>query len=379
MKASPEQLIALRKVARSLGMLQEQVAFVGGMTSGLLVTNPGAPMARPTDDVDLIVEVASTVEYQAKLGEQLRALGFCEDSREGAPICRWLLGTIAVDVMPTQPGVLGFSNAWYVHAINTARTTLLPPDDHGSVSIKVINAPAFCATKLAAWASRGKGDLLHHDIEDIVALVDGRAELLAELESEVPELRSFVASSITSLFAKGLEEQLPGHLQGDAASQARLPFVLTTLKRIARCPQVLNLGDRVTAHAGGDPGVTGVPPGALWDWEIVSVEKALASTPPAGSSHVAVVARLTSHSRTAGTTGDGRLVLIEDSMGRRFPPLYRLLHAERTRRRMLEPYDQILPDEQFDTVWVYELPADAKGLKLLLPFDSIELSFERPG
>jgi predicted nucleotidyltransferase len=377
MKASPEQLVALRTVARRLGALRERVVFVGGMASGLLVTDPGAPMARPTDDVDLIVEIASTGEYQTSLREKLVANGFHEDSREGAPICRWLLDdTLRVDVMPTDAKVLGFSNGWYSHAIKTAKVIDLPPDDQGPVSINVIAAPAFCATKLAAWASRGKGDLLHHDLEDLVALVDGRAELLGELESDAPALRKFVADSLQSLFAKGLEDQLPGHLQGDQASQARLPFVLTTLRRMARYPTVLNVGERVAA---GDPGVTGVPPGSSWDWEIVSVEKALASKPATGSSHVAIVARLTSHSLTAGTTGDGRDVFVEDSMGRRFRPLYKLLHAERARRRMPDPHDQILPHEPFDTVWVYELPANAKVLRLLLPSSNYEMPFERPG
>ena len=112
MKASPEQLVALRKVARGLGSLRSEVVFVGGITTGLLVTDPGAPTARPTTDVDLIIEVSSTIEYQTKLRKRLRQRGFREDSRENAPLCRWLLGPIAVDVMPVRKGVLGFSNVW---------------------------------------------------------------------------------------------------------------------------------------------------------------------------------------------------------------------------------------------------------------------------
>lgn len=98
------------------------------MASGLLVTDPGAPVARPTDDVDLIIEIASTFEYQTSLRDHLVASGFQEDSREGAPLCRWLLDeTLAVDVMPTDARVLGFSNDWYAHALETARLIELPP------------------------------------------------------------------------------------------------------------------------------------------------------------------------------------------------------------------------------------------------------------
>lgn len=106
---------------------------------------------------------------------------------------------------------------------------------------------------------------------------------------------------------------------------------MTTLERIVRCPTKLSVGERVVA---GDPGATGGPRGSSWDWEIVSVEKALASKPSAGISHVAIVARLTSHDGTAGTTGDGRDVFVEDSKGRRYRPLHKLLHAERARRRV---------------------------------------------
>jgi hypothetical protein len=379
MKASAEQLAALRLVARRLGKLREEVVFVGGMTTGLLVTDSGAPMARPTNDVDVILEVASPVRYTTKLRKRLLACGFREDTREGAPRCRWSLEGRTVDIMATEPGVLGFSNVWYPHALATAKIIELPPDDQGPTSIKVITAPAFLATKLVSWKARGKGDLLHHDVEDVVSIVDGRSELLGEIESDAPELRKFLAASVTSLFGAGLEEQLPSHLAGDA-SQARLPSVLTTLRRIARCPRLLKVGERVTASSNGDPGATNVPGGATWDWEIREIDNAVASRPPAGGSHVAVVARLTSHSlTTAGTAGDGREIHVEDSTGRHFRLLYKLLHGERGRRSMPDPYDQILPHQPFDTVWIYELPSAARGLRLLLPFDNVELPFERPG
>jgi hypothetical protein len=378
MKASPDQLAALRLVARRLGKLRDEVVFVGGMTTGLLVTNRGAPMARPTNDVDVILEVASTVEYQTKLRKRLRACGFREATGEGAPLCRWLLEGVAVDVMPTQAGVLGFSNRWYAHAVASARSATLPPDEGGVVSINVIAAPAFLATKLVSWRARGKGDLLHHDIEDVVSVVDGRPQLLGEIESDTPEIRKFLAESVASLFRAGLEELLPSHLPGDSASQARFPSVLTTFRRIERCPRLLKLGERVVAASNGDPGATNVPGDASWDWEIRRIESAVASKPSPGCCHVAVVARLTSHSMTAGTTGDGRAVLVEDSVGRRFRPLYKLLGGERARRSMPDLSVQILPHEPFNTVWVYELPTNANDLRLLLPFDNIELPFELP-
>ncbi|MBM4394648.1 MAG: hypothetical protein FJ087_03030 [Deltaproteobacteria bacterium] len=235
MKVSPEQLLALRHVATHLGPLRDEVVFVGGMVTGLLVTDPGAPMARPTDDIDLIIEVASTVAYQTWLRDRLIAQGFRE-SVEDDIVCRWRLGEFVVDVMPATPGVLGFSNPWYPHALATAREVALPGREGGRVSIRVISAPAFLGTKLVAWEGRGNGDLLHPDIEDVVAVANGRQELPVEVERDAPELRRFLADAIEKLFATGLEDALPGHLEGDAASQARLPQVVATLRRIARRP-----------------------------------------------------------------------------------------------------------------------------------------------
>ena len=137
------------------------------------------------------------------------------------------------------------------HAHKTAKSVTLPPDEEGSVSVNVVAAPVFLATKLVAWASRGGGDVLHSDIEDIVAVVDGRPELLGELEADAPRLRKFVAESVASLLATGLEDQVAGHLPGDRASQGRLPIVLTTLRRIARRPNLLQIAERVTVRIGG--------------------------------------------------------------------------------------------------------------------------------
>src|SRR5688572_7597047 len=95
----PPSLIA---VAKRLGPLRDRVVFVGGMIRGLLVTDPAAGPPRPTDDVDLIVDVPSRQAYH-ELGDKLRELGFREDVEEDAPICRWVVDGVRADVMPIDP------------------------------------------------------------------------------------------------------------------------------------------------------------------------------------------------------------------------------------------------------------------------------------
>ncbi len=92
-----------------LGELAEKMVFLGGCAAGLLVTDPAAPPIRVTCDVDAIVQVGSTADYYI-LTAALREKGFSEDSSEGAPLCRWQGKSVILDVMPTDPEVLGFGN-----------------------------------------------------------------------------------------------------------------------------------------------------------------------------------------------------------------------------------------------------------------------------
>src|SRR2546427_11503369 len=111
----------LETAVRLLQPLLDELVFVGGCATGLLITDPAAGGIRPTKDVDTIAEVASYAEY-AKLSEKLRALNLKEDSREGAPTCRWRHGDLTIDVMPTDERILGFSNRWYAPAITSAQS-----------------------------------------------------------------------------------------------------------------------------------------------------------------------------------------------------------------------------------------------------------------
>lgn len=218
-------------VAERLGSdLCDRLVFVGGAVAGLLVTDPAQPAIRPTEDVDLIAQVTARTDYYA-LEAELRARGFQQDMRAGAPICRWTVAGVTVDVMPTLPDVLGFSNRWYPLACATAWAARLP----SGRSVQVIAAPAFVATKLEAFAGRGQGDyLFSHDLGDIISVIDGRDSLLKEMANADSALRQGVAEAFDRLLStRGFLDSLPGHLPGDAASQERLPDLMRKLRRIA--------------------------------------------------------------------------------------------------------------------------------------------------
>lgn len=211
--ANPNLEIMEVAVAR-LGALAEEMVFLGGCATGLLITDAAAPLIRATKDVDAIAEVASLIEYH-RLAKQLRGLGFSEDQSPDAPICRWQAGGILLDVMPTHPDILGFGNEWYQPAFDAAVRVALP----SGKKIRMVSAPYFLATKLAAFDGRGQGDyMMSHDMEDIIAVLDGRPEIVDEVRNCNQKLRDHIRVRLAALMkADRFLEALPGHMPGESA------------------------------------------------------------------------------------------------------------------------------------------------------------------
>lgn len=106
MNPNDANVVLLERAAEHLGdALLEQLVFVGGAVAGLLITDPAMPDIRPTQDVDVICRVVARADYH-QLGMQLRERGFQEDQRPGAPLCRWCIEEIILDLMPTQGNIL---------------------------------------------------------------------------------------------------------------------------------------------------------------------------------------------------------------------------------------------------------------------------------
>jgi hypothetical protein len=225
-------LALLSETARLLKPLLDEIVFVGGCTTALLITDEGAAGVRPTYDVDVIAEISSKVEY-LHFSSRLRRLGFREDKSEGAPLCRWRHPpALVLDVMPLDESVLGFSNRWYPGAMRTAVDQTLEED----LRLRIVTAPYFCGTKLEAFRGRGRGDYAgSHDLEDLVAVIDGRPELTDEISATDADLRSAIAADVAGLLdSTRFRDALPGYLLPDSASQARIPLLLERLRMISR-------------------------------------------------------------------------------------------------------------------------------------------------
>lgn len=223
-------LPTLRVIAQALGDLREQVVFLGGAVAGLLVTDPLAEGVRATVDVDAVVQAERT-QFQ-RVQRELARRGFREDVDSGV-ICRWIHRDSGVlfDLMPEKPDVLGFANRWYPYVVATAQQVVLGEGLH----IRLATAVAFVATKLEAFADRGRGDVLaSHDLEDVLNIVDGREELLRELGEASLEVRQAITTAFAGLLARpGFLDVLPGLI----AEPERANVVAGRLRAMAKGPE----------------------------------------------------------------------------------------------------------------------------------------------
>ena len=142
------------------------------------------------------------------LEKTLMKLGFFQKIPEDDPICRWYINDAIVDVMPTDENILGFSNRWYLPAIKNSVKIELEPD----LEILIVTVPYFLGTKLDAFFGRGKGDyLVSHDMEDIINLINGRVEIIEDIQTSKADLKEFIINSLQGFLDDELFlEALPG-------------------------------------------------------------------------------------------------------------------------------------------------------------------------
>jgi hypothetical protein len=225
----------LERAAAALGPLADNLMFVGGATIVLWITDPGAPPPRPTKDVDAVLQVQTHAGLHA-FEQRLRATGFREDHQSNV-ICRWRYRSgsadeLILDVMPAEGRLLGFANRWQAEALPHGVDRALP----SGATIRAVSPPFLVATKIEAFRSRGGGDhLVSRDLEDVVSLTDGRAELVDEIRRAPEAVGRYLAGEVSKLLKDvGFLRAVPGFLRPDAASQARATeVVLPRLRAIA--------------------------------------------------------------------------------------------------------------------------------------------------
>jgi hypothetical protein len=216
----------LEDAVRKLAPFLDEIVFIGGVTLGLLITDKAAAPIRGTNDVDVIAEIVTYADYIA-FSERLRKAHFTEDAGEKPLTCRWHNGGLTLDVLTLNKEVLGFTNIWYESALKFASVLTLP----GGQSIRVITAPFFLGTKMEAFRGRGKMDFqASHDLEDFVAVIEGRDTLFQEIVASPLPLRRYLGDAAKMLLAESrFLDVLPGFVLDDE----RVPLIKARIRSIA--------------------------------------------------------------------------------------------------------------------------------------------------
>lgn len=225
MRADDPNLPHLRRVAEALGDLREPLVFVGGAVAGLLVTDPLSDPVRATRDVDAVIEADRAAYF--RIEEVVASRGFKRDVTSDV-ICRWVHreSGLLFDLMPVRQDVLGFSNRWYAYAVQTAE----PVELGEGLTIRCASAVAFVATKLEAFVARGAGDFLaSHDLEDVLNIVEGREQLVAEMAVAPAALRERVTDILGRLLSN---PDFPNVLPGLIADPQRAELVMARLRSL---------------------------------------------------------------------------------------------------------------------------------------------------
>ena len=222
-----ENIARIKAVYFALEELSTEVVFIGGATVSLYSTRPETE-TRPTDDVDIVIEIMHYKEYAA-IEEKLRSKGFVNDVASGV-VCRYTIHGITVDVMPTSEKILGFSNRWYPEAF--ANSVLIALEK--GVTVKLFSAPYFLATKLEAFADRGRNEgRFSTDFEDIVHVLNYRQPVWEELSNAQLSVKQYLKDKFSALLAqKYLHEWISAHLEH--SEQGRVHFILDRMSEFVR-------------------------------------------------------------------------------------------------------------------------------------------------
>jgi hypothetical protein len=141
---------------------------------------------RPTEDVDAIIATTSYRDF-GTTESRLRDLGFKADVANSSHAHRWISPDgIPFDLLPLGEHFASVGGELDRLALDTAVATEI----EAGLSIRHVNGPGFLALKWAAFWDRGANDAFRSkDLEDILALIASRPEILGEFVASVPAVQ----------------------------------------------------------------------------------------------------------------------------------------------------------------------------------------------
>lgn len=209
---SIDDVVQVASILRDAGI---EAVFIGGLVVPLFLGPEGRARARATEDIDVVVDADSFPAW-TRTEAALRRLGFRNEVREGAPMCRFLWDGLTIDVVPVAPQFLGMSD-------NHLRALLAHAEEHRAERgvFSIPTAGDLFAAKAAAFFDRGAADpYLSEDLEDLVALLDDCDELEASIAATQDAERNTIAAFLQWLEHHPYRDELiDGNVVGRGATR----------------------------------------------------------------------------------------------------------------------------------------------------------------
>jgi len=213
------------EVAKALGNLNDSVVFVGGAVVSVYADDDAADEVRPTQDIDLTLKLFDI--NQQDLDKQLAERGFHPDIH-GHAICSYKYNDIAVDVMASTDTMRGPTNRWYVIGFDSLQKITIK-----DVTIQILSAPCYLATKFEAFNHRGQNDYrTSHDFEDIIYVIDNRTTIVEEISKADDQIKEFLIEELIKVANSPYSEEiLAAHLHPLILDE-RYPMLLEKIRNI---------------------------------------------------------------------------------------------------------------------------------------------------
>lgn len=219
------------RVATALGDLAHEVVFIGGSIAPLLHVDPLFPRPRPTRDVDAVIATRAYTDI-GRFQERLRGRAFRQDPTATHHLHGWVSpDQDLLDLIPAGVHLGGSGQRWDAIALETSVNAMIT----GGVVIRHASAPAFLALKWAAYHDRGEEDpFASHDLEDILALIAARPNLVDEVQDSTEEIVRFLTAGAERLLeTTEIDDLLAAHLNNAPDPSLTFRCVKESLVRIA--------------------------------------------------------------------------------------------------------------------------------------------------
>ncbi|WP_373517166.1 nucleotidyl transferase AbiEii/AbiGii toxin family protein [Pricia sp.] len=204
----------IKKIALTLGELNNDVIYVGGATVSLYINDPAADDVRPTRDIDISLQILSIPQLE-EIRELLVDKGFKQSADLGV-ICRFKLDDILIDVMSTKAVGWAPANQWFADGFDQRETVLID-----EIQIQIMPLPYFLASKFSAFTDRGGSDPRYSkDFEDITYILNNRMDWHEVLINSEANVKEFLARRLQKINDSSmLQEAMRGNLFYEGQSE----------------------------------------------------------------------------------------------------------------------------------------------------------------